>query len=124
MNEKELRRETRNDLCLSQVVKRVEDGWDSYKECPDLKPYATRKHEIAIHNGVLMWGSRVIVPNKLRNRVLDTLHEGHLGMVKMKGLGRSYVWWPGFDKDVEELVKSCVGCQQVANSPAPVPLHR
>ena len=39
-----------------------------------------------------MWGIRVIVPTTLRNKVLDELHEGHLGVVKMKTLARGFVW--------------------------------
>ena len=27
-----------------------------------------------------MWGSRVVVPTKLREKVLKTLHEGQIGM--------------------------------------------
>ena len=30
-----------------------------------------------------MWRSRVVVSAKLTERVLETLHEGHIGMVKI-----------------------------------------
>lgn len=39
-----------------------------------------------------MWGMRIIIPIKLRSRVLEELYSGHLGVVKMKTLARSYVW--------------------------------
>ena len=45
-------------------------------------------------------------------------------MTKIKGLGRSYPWWPQMDKDIERTVKGCDGCQRVANNPSQVPLHR
>ena len=46
----------------------------------------------------------------LRNTILNELHLGHLGIVKMKKVARSYAWWPGIDKDIEILVKSCDEC--------------
>lgn len=55
-----------------------------------------------------MWGNRVIVPPKLRQQVLEELHTGHLGVVKMKAMARSYVWWPGLDAQIEEKCKTCV----------------
>ena len=32
-------------------------------------------------------------------------------------LAWSYVWWPGLDREVEQLVKSCLPCQSVKNAP-------
>ncbi len=63
------------------------------------------------------------IPAKLRSQVLTELHEGHLGIVKMKSLARSYIWWPKIDKDIEHLAKSCPGCQLQQNEAGKVPPH-
>ena len=44
---------------------------------------------------------QIVIPEKLRQRVLRLAHEGHQGIVKMKERLRSKVWWPGVDKDAE-----------------------
>ena len=41
----------------------------------------------------------------------------------MKALARSYLWWPGLDKDLESCVQGCGPCQTTRNAPAPAPLH-
>ena len=35
-----------------------------------------------------MWGLRVIIPESLRGRILDELHNKHPGISRMKGLAR------------------------------------
>ncbi|XP_022800043.1 uncharacterized protein K02A2.6-like [Stylophora pistillata] len=124
VTEHNLRMQTRRDPVLSRVLELVQSGWQGAELHPELIPYAHRGNEIMIHHGVLMWGSRVVVPAKLRERVLETLHKGHIGMVKMKGLSRGFVWWPNIDKDIEGAVRNCEGCQELANNPARAPLHR
>ena len=54
---------------------------------------------------------------KLRERILSTAHQHHLGIVKTKGLLREKVWWPGIDKDVEQMIKLC-HARQVTGSGA------
>ena len=51
------------------------------------------------------------------------LHESHPGIARMKSLARSYMWWPGMDKDIEHQVKACSDCQSTRKDPPPVPLH-
>ena len=48
---------------------------------------------------------------KLRERILSTAHQHHLGIVKAKGLFREKVWWPGIDKNVEQMIKLYHACQ-------------
>ena len=53
---------------------------------------------------------------------MEEIHRDHPGMVKMKAVARSYLWWPGVDKDLEEdCAKSCLSCQAVKNAPAVAP---
>ena len=44
-------------------------------------------------------------------------------MSKMKSLARDHVWWPGIDKELEALAKSCQDCAAVKQTPAKAPLH-
>ena len=41
----------------------------------------------------------------------------------MKAVARSYFWWIGLDKDIENLGKSCENCQAVKSNPTAAPLH-
>ncbi|XP_037820621.1 uncharacterized protein K02A2.6-like [Lucilia sericata] len=41
----------------------------------------------------------------------------HLGMVKMKGIARSFMYWPKIDADIEAVAKDCNDCARVANQP-------
>lgn len=114
-------RETRRDVVLARIHDSIVKGWSTRVEGD--KPYYERRNELTVHQGCILWGMRVVVPNKLQSRVLEELHDGHLGMVKMKALARSYVWWPNINGHLEELAKGCSGCQQNQKMPAKTPLH-
>ena len=53
-----------------------------------------RIEELSVHAGYLLWGSRGIIPPQGREKVLNILHDFHPGIVKIKSLAGSYVWWP------------------------------
>ena len=66
---------------------------------------------------------RVVIPKKLQGQILQELHRDHPGASRMKSSARSYFWWPGLDKEIENLSKSCLACQSVRHAPATAPLH-
>ena len=119
---KMIRTETRRDPILSQVMDYTLNGWPSQKLI-ELQPYFTRRHELTVIQGCLLWGYRVIVPPKFRSILLHELHEGHIGVVKMKGIARSYIWWPNLDSEIEICGKSCPNCQKIQSMPPLSPLH-
>ena len=72
-----------NDPILSKVVTFVQQGWPNQVQS-DLKPYHIRKDELTLEANCLLWGRKVIVPEKLQSKVLEELHTGHPGVVRMK----------------------------------------
>ena len=114
-------KETRRDPILARVYESIVKGWSVCKDRD--KPYYKRCNELTVHQGCILWGIRVVIPNKLQDRVLEELHDGHLGVVKMKALARRYVWWPKISGRLEELAKGCNGCQLNQRMPPKTPLH-
>ena len=117
-----IRQATQRDGILTRVVEYTKHGWPPSSE-KELEPFHRRKEELTLQDGCLMWGSRVIIPPRYRAQLLEELHEGHLSIVKMKALARSYIWWPGMDKAIEEVAKGCTGCQLTQNNPKTAPLR-
>jgi len=81
----EVQHETRRDPVLSQVNYFVLSGWPKAVDTA-LRLHFTRRLDISVHQRCLLWGSRVIIPDNLRGRLLDHLREGHIGITKMIGL--------------------------------------
>ncbi|XP_043216310.1 uncharacterized protein LOC122378840 isoform X1 [Amphibalanus amphitrite] len=115
---------TERDATLSRVLQYTRDGWpeDKSGESPELSAYRTKQGELSIQNGCLLWGARVVIPVKLRERVLQMLHDGHMGESHTKGFARMYVWWPNLDFDITQMVKACVTCQQYRHQAPVTPL--
>jgi len=108
----QLRIATETDPELSKVYQFVTKGWP-HSVAPQFKPYWTRKGELSVEAGCLLWGIRAVIPEKLRSKLMAELHTDHPGMSKMKGVARGYFWWPGLDADIELVVKNCLPCQSV-----------
>lgn len=112
-------RATCRDRLLSRVLRLVNEGWPNELCAADseLCSFFTRKTELSVMSGVVMWGNRVVVPQSLQSEVLQELHVGHLGMSKMKSVARSCVWWPGLDKAIEGACRACDSCMSTSNDP-------
>ena len=114
---------TKRDPVLSQVLRYTLEGWPKTANSEELTPYYTKRTELSVEDGCILWGTRVIVPPQGRSKVLSELHEAHPGESRMKALARSYVWWPGLDQDIVKKVKGCNKCQADQKTPAEAPLH-
>nr|XP_026493651.1 uncharacterized protein K02A2.6-like [Vanessa tameamea] len=109
---------------MDQEILKVKEGiynnaWDDI-----VKNYSLFKEELCFYEGLLLRGTRIVIPTQLRKQVLAAAHEGHPGIVLMKARLRTKVWWPRYDKDAETLVKTCKGCTLVSAPNPPNPLKR
>ena len=62
------------------------------------------RDDISVEDGILLLGSRVIVPESLRGNILQQIHEGHLGIEKCKLRAKSCVYWPNIYREIETLI--------------------
>jgi transposase InsO family protein len=114
-------KETRRDKILCRVMDYTQNGWPDIID-NDFKPYYSRRTELSVEQGCLLWGNRIIIPESLRAHIMLDLHETHIGVVRMKALSRQYFWWPNLSADIEQLTKACRSCQENAPNPAIVPV--
>ena len=112
---------TKADPILQQVECCLNGA--EWPDTPELKPYKRVKDELCASNGVILRGSRIVMPSTLWQATLSNAHEGHQGVVRTKQMVREKVWWPGIVNQVETMVKACLPCQSVADKPTAEPLR-
>ncbi|XP_046848030.1 uncharacterized protein K02A2.6-like [Xenia sp. Carnegie-2017] len=77
----------------------------------EFNSYEKLKDELCISSGIILRKHQIIVPESLREKVVNIAHEGHMGMSKRKALLREKVWFPRIDELVNRKVKSYLACQ-------------
>lgn len=100
---------------LREILQALQDG----KKINKNKAH-NEEFEYSLQQGVILRGHRVIIPKVLQKRILRELHNVHFGIIKMKMLARSYVWWSGIDQDIEQITKNCAECNANKNNPTKV----
>ncbi|XP_020605308.1 uncharacterized protein LOC110044130 [Orbicella faveolata] len=73
-----IKRETQVDPILSKVYSYVISGWPSVVD-PTVVPFKNKQDELRTQQGCVLWGTRVVVPPSLQEKVLHELHETHPG---------------------------------------------
>ncbi|KAL9956099.1 hypothetical protein ACROYT_G037526 [Oculina patagonica] len=119
-----IRDETAADPELNALKEMVHLGWPStIQQVPALlKPYWPFRDELAVEDGIAMKGHRIIIPPALQREILTRLHSAHQGTEKTKLRARTSVYWRGLNKDIVEITKSCITCQELQPSQQKEPL--
>ena len=80
---------TAKDLVLSRVLRFIQTGWPDQITDEKFKPFLSRKTEMSVWDGCILWGSRMVIPPQGRELVLQELHETHPGCAKMKSFAQN-----------------------------------
>ena len=104
----------KDDPLLSALADTIIAGWpDDIKDVPKaLRPYHGQHDSLTVEDGLILHGEAIIVPPGERKKVLEQIHQGHLGTSKCQYRARQCVYWPGINKDIEQLVEACTTCQR------------
>ena len=60
----------------------------------------------------MLHGEAIIVPPRERKKVLEQIHQGHLGTSKCQYRARQCIYWSGVNKDIKQLVEACPTSQR------------
>ena len=73
------KKETESDEVLQILKEYTLNGWPANRELVEksVLPYLNIQDEITYVNGILLKGSRIIVPASLRDDMKELLHQGH-----------------------------------------------
>ena len=85
-----------------EEIQKVRQALDTggFDEC---KAYAPVAGELCKIGQLVLRGTRLVIPQRMRAAVLALAHERHLGVVGTKWNLRTKVRWPGIEKAAETL---------------------
>ena len=104
--------ETLKDKTLQELLGVIREGWpDNKQQCPhSVREYWNVRSELSEAKGLILKGSKIVVPATMRALMLNKIHEGHLGIEKCKRRAREVVYWPRINQDISDMVQNCHSC--------------
>ena len=108
----QIKDKTKTDGELQSVLKYVQNGWPEHLKSVAVKATAYFKHRGSLSeaSGMLRHGKQIVIPESMREHMLQKIHEGHQGLTKCRERYKGAVWWPGIAGAVKKLVSSCKHC--------------
>ena len=82
----EIKEEKAKGPGLKKVKKCIIEGWPNSKDNPpnEAKSYCSFIEELSIINGIVFKGGRLVIPEVMRKKMLEQLHQAHMGIEKTK----------------------------------------
>ena len=114
----EIRDATAKDLLLQQLITMIHQGWPPNRQncMKKLVEFWNYRDELTELNGIVFKGTKILIPEALREMMLDKLHTGHLGEEKTKQRARDILFWPGMNSDIQQKVAECQICARHRSS--------
>ena len=108
MTTEEVKNATKKDKMLQSLMLAIQTG---HWEDPEISNFTRFREELSVHDGLVLRGNRLVIPETLQQKVVAIAHQSHQGIVKTKQCIREKVWFHAIDKLVEDAVKSCIPCR-------------
>ncbi|XP_021361397.1 uncharacterized protein K02A2.6-like [Mizuhopecten yessoensis] len=127
-----VRDSTNVDTQFQTLINTILNGWPGLRrDCPpSILEFWNHRDELSYVDGLILKGTKVLIPKSLRPEILNALHTGHMGIEKCLKRARCSVFWPKLNADVTELVSECPVCIKHSYSnakeplaPHPIPLY-
>ena len=94
--------ETSKDPTLTLLRHYIHMGWpiDCWILPQELHTFWNYREDLSMENRLITKGARLLIPSTLKRKVLEQIHDGHLGIEKWILKARDFVFWPGISNDI------------------------
>ena len=105
-----------NNLTILKYT--IQKGWpNNIKELPSkIQAFWIFREEMTIEDGLILKGTRIVIPSQKQAEILKLIQEGHLGLTKCKLQAKETVYWPSLNDQLEKLVLNCQLCLKYLQS--------
>ena len=116
---REIRQHTNDDLALQLLKQTIEEGWPDHQSAlpPLVVPYFSIRDELAVTDGLVFRGERLVIPKSLRSQIKKDIHCRHQGIESWLRRAREHVFWPAMNKEVKEWIQTCEACREFEQTP-------
>lgn len=108
----EIREKGRTEAIYQRVLREISLGWigkgKSYKG--EIQKFYSQRDHLTTSNGTVFRDDKVVIPQELREEMMERIHRGHQGIEKCIRRTTGSMWWPNMRKDIEDYVKNCNEC--------------
>lgn len=114
----EIEKHSERDTDLKKVRTSIETGyWED-----GLRRYESQAKELSVFGSSVFKNDKIVLPNALRTKAIESAHQGHMGVGSTKRILREHFWWPGMSSAVESYIKHCETCLLLSKKNPPIPL--
>ena len=118
----DIAQETASETSLRRILQMIPERFTELdKDDATISSLWNVRDSLYIHDGVIMYQDRALIPPTLRKRILQHLHAAHQGVSAMEQRARAIVYWPGMTTDIRATRESCQECNRNAPSQAATP---
>ena len=110
--------QTERDEQLSVLKQVILDGWPVYKkQCqPEIIDFWNYREELAVFDGFIMKGEKIVIPRSMRSNLLELVHAEHMGVEKTLKRACDLMFRPRISSDITQLVLNCSTCLEHRSS--------
>ena len=116
---------TAKDETLQSVQDFLRKEWPNQRRIPShINTFYKVPRHLSIKDGLIWFEDKIVAPTASRKSIIQSAHQGHPGIVRMKRLIRETYWWPASSVQAEAAVQHCAPCQQSAKSRPPTSIPK
>ena len=109
---------TQSDASMMQLLSTIEHGFPpSKQDLPkDIQEYHQYRDDLYSIDGVILYKDRIVIPQSLRDDILNILHSAHQSVGPMLSRAMQTVFWPGITRAIHDRRNRCNDCHRNAAS--------